>query len=200
MTSVLLARQHNPPAPEAPAPTLVLALRPLRDPSARGLLRYQLAWNAAVGIGGGYFTFHLLGNLRAGFTVVALHAACAAAVRVVAAPAWGRAVGSLRRAARARRVLLRRRRPPAPVIAATPDRLSPIALDAILFRASRGAATASPRSRRRSRSRRAATSLLARHVRRRGRPRLRGRRIHGRAPRGAPPAAGRLARHRRTRP
>jgi MFS family permease len=132
VTTVLLARQHDPPAPGVPPPTLALALRPLRDPAARGLLRYQVAWNAAVGLGGGYFTFHLLGNLHAGFTVVALHAACAAAVRVVAAPAWGRAIDRFG----ARPVLAACSFGAAvlPVlwIAAAPDRLWPIALDAVL--------------------------------------------------------------------
>jgi MFS family permease len=132
VTAALLARQHDPPAPDGPAPTFALALRPLRDPAARGLLRYQLAWNAAVGLGGGFFTLHLLGNLRAGFTVVALHAATAAAVRIVAAPAWGRAVDRFG----ARPVLATcsfgAGLLPFLWIAATPDRLWPIALDAIL--------------------------------------------------------------------
>jgi MFS family permease len=132
VTSVLLARQHDPPAPPAPPPTLKDALRPLHDPAARGLLHYQLAWNASVGLGGGYFTFHLLGNLHAGFTLVAIHAATAAAFRVVSAPLWGRAVD--RFGAR-------------PVLAAcsfgvsalpilwmisSPDRLWPIGIDAVL--------------------------------------------------------------------
>jgi MFS family permease len=39
---------------------------------------------------GRYFTFHLLHNLRAGFTLVAAHAAIAAAARVLSAPLWGR--------------------------------------------------------------------------------------------------------------
>jgi MFS family permease len=132
VTTALLSRQHDPPAPDGPRPTLALALRPLVAPGARGLLRYQLAWNAAVGLGGGYFTFHLLGNLHAGFTVVALHAACAAAVRVMAAPMWGRAVDRLG----ARPVLAACSFGAAVLpllwIVATPDRLWPIAVDAVL--------------------------------------------------------------------
>lgn len=92
VTSLLLARQHDPPAPPARPPALRDVLRPLRDPRAHGLLVYLLAWNASVGLGGGYFTFHLLHNLRAGFTLVALHAAISAAARVAAAPLWGRAL------------------------------------------------------------------------------------------------------------
>jgi hypothetical protein len=91
-TSALLARQHDPGGPPARAPVLADALRPVADPEARRLLAYQLAWNGSVGLAGGFFTFHLLQNLRAGFTVVALHAAGAAAARVLAAPLWGRAV------------------------------------------------------------------------------------------------------------
>jgi MFS family permease len=91
-TTVLMARQHDPAPAPAELPSPRAALRPLADPCARSLLRYQVAWNAAVGVGGGFFTFHLLHNLRAGFTVAALHAAAGAAVRMLAAPAWGRAV------------------------------------------------------------------------------------------------------------
>jgi MFS family permease len=91
-TTALLARQHEPGAPPPRAPSLRDALRPLADPRARELLRYLLAWNASVGLAGGYFTFHLLHNLHAGYTVVALHASLGASARVVSAPLWGRAI------------------------------------------------------------------------------------------------------------
>jgi MFS family permease len=94
-TTALMARQHEPAAPPPAAPDLAAALRPLRDPDGRRLLAYQVAWNAGVGIGGGYFAFHLLHNLGAGFTLLALHGAGVAALRVVAAPAWGRAIDRL---------------------------------------------------------------------------------------------------------
>jgi MFS family permease len=87
-----MVRQHDPPTPASPPPTLSAALGPLGDPSARALLAYQLAWNASAGIGGAYFSFHLLHNLRAGFTLAALHAAGGAAARFLAAPLWGRAI------------------------------------------------------------------------------------------------------------
>jgi MFS family permease len=91
-TTALLARQHEPGAPPPRAPSLRDALRPLADPRARDLLWYLLAWNASVGLAGGYFTFHLLHNLRAGYTLVALHASLVASARVVSAPLWGRAI------------------------------------------------------------------------------------------------------------
>jgi MFS family permease len=95
VTTVLLARQHEPVAAPGPRPGLSCALRPLRDPRARAVLAYQLAWNASVGIAGGYFTLHLLGNLRVGFVVVALHAAAGALAKFASAPFFGRAVDRL---------------------------------------------------------------------------------------------------------
>ncbi len=94
-TARLLWSQHEPAAPPAARPDLRASLRPLRDPAARGLLGYQLAWNAAVGVGGAYFTLHLLGNVGVGFTLLALHATAVAGVRVLAAPLWGRAIDRL---------------------------------------------------------------------------------------------------------
>lgn len=82
VTALLLARQHEPPPAPGPRPGIGCAIRPLRDPRARAVLAYQLAWNASVGLAGGYFTYHLLGNLRAGFVVVALHAAGGALAKV----------------------------------------------------------------------------------------------------------------------
>ena len=95
VTTVLMARQHDVPAAPAPAPSLAEALRPLADPRARGFLAYQIAWNAAVGLGGGYFAFHLLHDLRAGFTVLALHGALVAALKIASTPLWGRALDRL---------------------------------------------------------------------------------------------------------
>ena len=90
ITTALMLRQHEPPAPAPAPPSLEDVVRPLRDPDARAVLVYQVAWNASVGLAGGYFTFHVLHNLRAGFTLVAAHAAVAAAARVLSAPLWGR--------------------------------------------------------------------------------------------------------------
>jgi MFS family permease len=91
-TTALMVRQHDTLAPAAPPPTPAAVLRPIRDRAARALLTYQLAWNASAGLGGAYFTFHLLHNLQAGFTLAALHAAASAAARFLAAPLWGRAI------------------------------------------------------------------------------------------------------------
>jgi MFS family permease len=91
VTTLLMCRQHD-VGGRAALPALSATLRPLQDRGARALLRYQLAWNASVAVGGSFFTFHLLHNLRVGFTVVALHGAVAAATRVLAAPLWGRAL------------------------------------------------------------------------------------------------------------
>ena len=90
VTTLLMLRQHEPPAPAPAPPSLQDAVRPLRDRDARAVLAYQVAWNASVGLAGGYFTFHLLHNLRAGFTLVAAHAAISAAARALSAPTWGR--------------------------------------------------------------------------------------------------------------
>jgi len=132
LTAVLLARQHEPPGPAGPRPGLAFALRPLRDPRARGILHYQLAWNGSVGLAGGYFTFHLLGNLGASFVVVALHAATGALARVVSAPFLGRAIDRVG----ARPVLAACSFGSAALpliwLAASPGVLWPLALDAAL--------------------------------------------------------------------
>jgi hypothetical protein len=132
LTTVLMSRQHDPPGAPAPRPTLAAALRPVRDPEARGLLAYQLAWNASVGLGGGFFTFHLLHNLRAGFTVAAFHAAASAGARILAAPAWGKALDRFG----ARPVLaacsFAAAGLPLVWLATAPGRLWPIAIDALV--------------------------------------------------------------------
>jgi MFS family permease len=131
-TAVLLARQHEPLAAPAPRPGLSSALRPLRDLRVRSVLVYQVAWNASVGLAGGYFTFHLLGNLGAGFVVVALHAAGGALAKVVSAPFFGKAIDRVG----ARPVLAAASFGSAGLpllwLAASPGVLWPLALDAAL--------------------------------------------------------------------
>ncbi|HET6414412.1 MAG TPA: MFS transporter [Anaeromyxobacter sp.] len=92
VTTVLMAKQHDPPGPPPRGPSLEAAVRPLKDVEVRSLLAYQAAWNASVGVGGAFFTFHLLHTLRVGYTVAAIHAAGGAAARILAAPLWGRAL------------------------------------------------------------------------------------------------------------
>lgn len=132
VTTVLMARQQDAPGPPGDGPTLALALRPLRDADARSLLAYQVAWNASVGVGGGYFTFYLLHDLGAGFTVVSLHGAAAALARMLSAPLWGRAIDRVG----ARPVLAACSFGAAALpllwIAAAPGVLWPIAVDAVL--------------------------------------------------------------------
>jgi MFS family permease len=132
VTAVLLARQHEPPSTAAGRPGIAAALRPLRDRRARAVLAYQVAWNASVGLAGGFFTYHLLGNLRASFVVAALHAAGGALARAVSAPFFGRAIDRVG----ARPVLAAASFGSATLpllwLATSPDVLWPLALDAAL--------------------------------------------------------------------
>jgi MFS family permease len=132
VTGALLSRQHEPATPPSPPPDLRVLLRPLGDPAARAILAYQVAWNASVGFGGGFFALYLLGDLGLAFSVLALHASGTAAVRVLAAPLFGRAIDRLG----ARPVLAACSfavgLTPFLWIAAAPGRLWPIALDALV--------------------------------------------------------------------
>jgi MFS family permease len=139
VTAVLLARQHEPPAAAEPRPGLATALAPLGDRRARAVLVYQLCWNGSVGLAGGYFTFHLLRNLQAGFLLVALHAAGGALAKVCSAPFFGRAIDRLG----ARPVLAAASfgssALPLLWFAASPGALWPLAVDAVLGGAAWGA-------------------------------------------------------------
>ncbi len=131
---VLLLRQHDPPdASEDPRGVgLAAAMAVLRDPVARPLVRYQLAWNAAVGVAAGFFAYHMLAHLRMGFALTAAHGIGIAVVRVATAPMWGRAVDRLG----SRPVLafcsLGISAVPAIWLVVTPDRLWPLAIEAVL--------------------------------------------------------------------
>jgi MFS family permease len=93
VTTLLMATQHD-PAPGGSGQTLDAraALVPLRDPDARRVLTYQVAWNAAVGVSAPFYAFHMLQNLKMTFVIMALHAAAVAGVRMLAAPLWGKAI------------------------------------------------------------------------------------------------------------
>lgn len=94
ITTLLMLRQHDPAPAEEPARPFdrEAALAPFKDPQTRGLLRYQLVWNFAVGIAGSYFALHMLQNLKMGFTLMAIHGTAVALVRMFGAPIWGRAI------------------------------------------------------------------------------------------------------------
>jgi MFS family permease len=106
--------------------------RAVRDPKTRPLLDYLLGWNAAVGISAGFYSFHMLANLEMAFILVAAHTILVAAVRIVSAPAWGRLVDTL--GARPVLVVCSFGISVVPLIwlFLTPDRLWPIAVEAVL--------------------------------------------------------------------
>jgi MFS family permease len=130
LTTHLMIAQggENTPRPFA----LGAAFAPLADRTARSLFTYALGWNAAVGLAGSFFAMHMLKYLRMGFVLIALHAAALAIARIIACPVWGRVIdryGSrpvLTACSYGICVL------PAIYLFATPDRLWPLAFDAIL--------------------------------------------------------------------
>lgn len=130
----LLLRQHEPAA--GAREVGVDGWRSLRtalgDLRARPFLHYQLAWSAAVGISASFFAYHLLTNLRTGFLVVAAHGVGVAIVRIASARLWGRAVDRVG----ARPVLIccsfGISVVPAIWLFPTPERLWPIALEAVV--------------------------------------------------------------------
>ncbi|HZP37678.1 MAG TPA: MFS transporter [Methylomirabilota bacterium] len=130
----LLLRQHEPAgAREADAAAGWMSLRAaLADRRVRPYLHYQLAWNAAVGISASFFAYHLLANLHTGFLVVAAHGVVVAVVRIASARLWGRAVDRIG----ARPVLIvcsfGIAAVPAIWLFPTPERLWPIAIEAVL--------------------------------------------------------------------
>ena len=120
----------------APAPPAARdwrsALVPARDAKARALLVYLFGWGAAVGISASFFSFHMLANLKLGFGLAAAHGIAVAVVRMVSAPVWGRLVDRCG----ARPVLalcsFGVASIPAIWLFTTPDRLWPIAVEAVI--------------------------------------------------------------------
>ena len=106
--------------------------RSLRDARTRPLLTYFLAWNAAVGISAGFFSYHMLANLKMGFVLVAAHGILVAGVRVASAPLWGRLVDAF--GARPVLIVCSSGISVVPMIwlFIAPDRLWPIAIEAVL--------------------------------------------------------------------
>ncbi|WP_373048189.1 MFS transporter [Vulgatibacter sp.] len=68
------------------------AIAALRDPASRPFLRYQLAWNAAIGISASFFAVHMLTNLKMGFALIAAHGVAVAVMRVLVSPLWGKVI------------------------------------------------------------------------------------------------------------
>jgi len=129
---LLLAQQSPPHRPEETAPDWGDVSRAVRDPHTRPLLGYLLGWNAAVGILAGFFSFHMLANLEMTFMLVAAHAVIVAVLRIASAPAWGRLVDTF--GARPVLVVCSFGISIVPMIwlFVAPDRLWPIALEAIV--------------------------------------------------------------------
>ncbi|MGQ0507494.1 MAG: MFS transporter [Myxococcaceae bacterium] len=94
VTSYLMTLQHDParPGEHTPAPVLKEALAPLLRPETHRVLTYQVAWNASVGLAAGYFNFHMLQNLKMGFTLMGLYTATVALSRIAVLPLWGKAL------------------------------------------------------------------------------------------------------------
>jgi hypothetical protein len=92
--TTLMRRQHDPGVPPEPL-SLRASLTPLRRAATRRLLAWNAAWNAAVGLGGGFFTVFMLRDLAMGLALTGAYTAATAAVRVLAAPRWGRVIDRL---------------------------------------------------------------------------------------------------------
>ncbi|MGC4119255.1 MAG: MFS transporter [Myxococcales bacterium] len=133
-TTFLMARQHDPGEPrrERQHSRLEAAAAPFLDPALRALLGYQVVWSAAVGLTSSLFTVHMLQNLKMGYALIALEGALIAALRVLVAPHWGRAIDR----AGAKPVLVACSAGicliPLVWLLPAPDRLWPIVLDAVM--------------------------------------------------------------------
>jgi MFS family permease len=129
----LLLNQQGPgPREDLRAPEWGDFARSIRDAGTRPLLAYLLGWNAAVGISAGFFSYHMLANLKMGFVLVAAHGILVAAVRIASAPVWGRLVDAF--GARPVLVVCSSGISLVPLIwlFIMPDRLWPIAIEAAL--------------------------------------------------------------------
>lgn len=96
LSTYLLHRQHDPQRTRSrQRPDWRVLISVTRAPQTRAFLWYLLGWNSAVALSASFFSLHMLSNLRTGFAIAALHGAGVAAVRIVSAPLWGRAVDRL---------------------------------------------------------------------------------------------------------
>lgn len=92
LSTVLMARQHDPGHVRQTEFVLADLVRPLQDGRARRLLVFLVPWNLGVGLSSTFFVVFMLQDLRMGFTLMALQSILSAAVRMLAAPLWGRAI------------------------------------------------------------------------------------------------------------
>jgi len=129
---VLMLRQHEPPVAAEPGVSAWQALRlTLHDRRARPFLGYLFAWNAAVGISASFFAYHMLTNLHTGFLVVAAHGVGVAVVRIASARFWGHAVDRIGAGPVVVFCSFGIAAVPLTWFFVTPERLWPIALDAV---------------------------------------------------------------------
>jgi len=129
---VLMLRQHEPPLANAPRASAWRALRlALRGRRTRPFLGYLFAWNAAVGISASFFAYHMLMNLQTGFVVVAAHGVGVATMRIASARFWGHAVDRIGAGPVLVFCSFGIAAVPLTWLVVTPDRLWPIALDAV---------------------------------------------------------------------
>jgi MFS family permease len=89
VTTVLMSKQHDPPAVERP-PRLSDVVLPLSDRAYRKLLAYRAAWGAATGLTASLSAVLTLKALGLGFFGMASYAAVIAGLRVTTTPLWGR--------------------------------------------------------------------------------------------------------------
>ena len=89
----LMSRQHAEPLRREPGRWALRAMtRPLRDPRARRVVAYSMAWNGACGLSAPFFGLYLLRDLGTGYALFAAQGAGLALTRMASAAAWGRAV------------------------------------------------------------------------------------------------------------
>ena len=130
---VLMLRQHEPPVPAEPRASAWTVLRlALRGRRTRPFVGYLFAWNAAVGISASFFAYHMLTNLHTGFLVVAAHGVGVAAVRIASARFWGQTVDRIGAGPVLVLCSFGIASVPLTWFFVTPDRLWPIALDAVV--------------------------------------------------------------------
>jgi hypothetical protein len=131
-TTLLMRLQVDPVRTPPPRVGFDAFAMVLRDARARPFLLYQLAWGAAVAPAAAYWSLHVLDTLQLGFLFIAGHGMLAALVRILTVSSWGRAVDRYG----ARPVLAACSMGIAVMpllwIAARPDWIAPLLLDAVI--------------------------------------------------------------------